>query len=256
VLPPGNRIFVWTIPRSISTAFERAFLQRTDVEIDHEPFTGPYYFGPEKRSRRYAAQPPNAEQSYEAVARHLLRPLEPGKSLFIKDMAYAFDDSRVPADFLSHFQHTFLIRDPRRAIPSLYRISLDTARTGWDHFDPAEVGYAQLDTLARWVEERQPRPLIVVDSERLLARPEETLRAFCQAVGLPFDDRMMSWEPGPVEKWKTWAGWHDDAMRSRGFAPVIQSAPPNHDEAALPIAVRQCIEDAWPVYQRLRSIAL
>lgn len=251
-----DRIFLWSIPRSISTAFERAFLQRSDVEIEHEPFTSPYYFGPERKSGRYAARPPEPEQSYGAVAAHLLRPLGPGKRLFVKDMAYAFDEDRGPADFLARFQHTFLIRDPRRAVPSLYKMSLDTARTGWDHFDPEEAGYSQLDALARRVEARFQQPLIVVDADTLLARPEETLRAYCQAVGLLFEPRMMSWEPGPVDAWKTWAGWHDDAARSSGFSVVTGRRAPLHDEAAWPDVVRRSVDEAWPIYERLRSLAV
>jgi hypothetical protein len=251
-----QRIFLWTVPRSISTAVERSFLQRTDVEVEHEPFTGPYYFGPERKSRRYASQAPQPEQSYLAVARQLLKPLELDKSLFIKDMAYALDRNLVPDGFLSHFQHTFLIRDPRRTVPSLYRMSLDTALTGWDHFDPVEVGYLQLDALARWVEQHRKQPLIVVDADRLLARPAETLRAYCQALGLPFDARMMSWEPGPVEKWQTWAGWHDDAMRSHGFSASGERAALLPDESAWPEAVRASVREAMPCYERLRALAL
>ena len=33
-------------------------------------------------------------------------------------------------------QHTFLIRDPAKAVASLYRASTNPKLTGWDYFDP------------------------------------------------------------------------------------------------------------------------
>jgi hypothetical protein len=34
------------VPRSISTAFERVFVERDDFEVLHEPFSDAYYYGP------------------------------------------------------------------------------------------------------------------------------------------------------------------------------------------------------------------
>jgi hypothetical protein len=41
-------VFLWSHVRSISTAFERAFMQRQDYVSFHEPFGEPAYFGPER----------------------------------------------------------------------------------------------------------------------------------------------------------------------------------------------------------------
>lgn len=251
----GDRIFLWTNPRSVSTAFERAFLQREDVEVEHEPFTGPYYFGPERTSDRYLSSDPEPHQTYGVVAAGLLRPLGQGKRLFIKDMAYALDRDRLPPGFLSRFQHTFLIRHPRLAVQSLYRMSVNTAQTGWDHFDPDEAGYTQLDALVRWVTEDLGQPVTVVDASTLVARPEATLRAYCAAVGLPFDQRMLSWEPGPISSFDTWAGWHDEVLRSTGFSPGIAGRDADgDDETALPDIVLRTIDKAMPIYDRLRAM--
>jgi hypothetical protein len=43
-------------------------MQHDDVEVVHEPFSGPYYHGPERPSRRYASLPPEADQTVSAVA--------------------------------------------------------------------------------------------------------------------------------------------------------------------------------------------
>ncbi|CAF4580342.1 unnamed protein product [Rotaria sp. Silwood1] len=41
-------VFLWSHVRSVSTTFERAFIQRKDYVTFHEPFGDPCYFGPER----------------------------------------------------------------------------------------------------------------------------------------------------------------------------------------------------------------
>ena len=43
-----NRVILWTAPRCMSTAFERAIIERGDCHILHEPFCQPYYWGNEE----------------------------------------------------------------------------------------------------------------------------------------------------------------------------------------------------------------
>ena len=42
---------------------------------------------------------------------------------------------------------------------------------------------------------------VVVDADDLLADPPAVMRAYCDAVGLPFSPSMLSWNPGPVDAW-------------------------------------------------------
>ena len=43
-------IFLWTHPRSVSSALERVMLQRGDLETLHEPFIYLYYLGDARKS--------------------------------------------------------------------------------------------------------------------------------------------------------------------------------------------------------------
>ncbi len=45
--------FLWTVPRSVSTSFERMMMERGDHVVFDEPFSRSYYFGPDRRSARY-----------------------------------------------------------------------------------------------------------------------------------------------------------------------------------------------------------
>jgi hypothetical protein len=54
---------LWAVPRSISTAFERVFVERDDFEVLHEPFSASYYYGEDRPSDRFADAEPKAEYS-------------------------------------------------------------------------------------------------------------------------------------------------------------------------------------------------
>ena len=64
-----KRLFLWAVPRSISTAFFRAMMHRQRTKVLLEPFSRAYYYGPERQSKRYADQPVQPADSYEAVMR-------------------------------------------------------------------------------------------------------------------------------------------------------------------------------------------
>src|SRR3712207_69410 len=103
-------IALWAVPRSLSTAFERVFVERDDLEVLHEPFSAAYYHGPDRLSYRYADEEPDPESSYENVLAEVFRPRE--KRLFLKDMPYQAKGVMGP-EFISRFVNTFIIRDPK-----------------------------------------------------------------------------------------------------------------------------------------------
>lgn len=244
-------LFLWTVPRAVSTAFERAFMQRADTQVLHEPFTAAYYYGPGRRSARYEDEAVRPGSSYAAVRAQVLGPSEQPLR-FVKDMAYCVDGA-LELDELGapgEVRHSFLIRHPARTVPSLHRMSLDTARTGWTYFDPTEIGYAALLGLYRALEARGERP-VVVDADRLLAEPEGTMQAYCEAHGLDFELSMLRWEPGEVEAWKAWKGWHDHAEQSAGLQRRAPRPLPALGSELLPH-----VNTALPAYEALLAHAL
>ncbi|KAI9838104.1 MAG: hypothetical protein M1819_006260 [Sarea resinae] len=135
----------------------------------------------------------------------------------------------IPTEILKQFQFTFLIRHPRRSIPSYYRCTvppLDEV-TGFYNFMPSEAGYDELRRVFDYLRSigqvgpevagrqqqleeskavtngdtagnhagtnEQAIPITVVDADRLLDNPEGTIRAYCAAVGLPFSPSMLKW---------------------------------------------------------------
>ena len=62
-------ILLWTVPRSVSTSFERMISARGDHVVFDEPFSRSYYYGPDRRSARYTETLPDssAEQVLESI---------------------------------------------------------------------------------------------------------------------------------------------------------------------------------------------
>ena len=52
--------FLWTVPRSVSTSFERMMSERGDHTVLDEPFSRSYYFGPDRRSPRFTETLPQS----------------------------------------------------------------------------------------------------------------------------------------------------------------------------------------------------
>lgn len=232
-----RRIALWAVPRSVSTAFERVFIERDDAEVLHEPFSHAYYHGPERQSDRFEAVGPQPEHAYEAVKAEALAPRDM-PILFIKDMAYQARPIEDPR-FFAEFTNTFLIREPEEALLSLHRM--------WPDFTLEEAGYAPQAQLFELVTDTLAQPAVVVDATDLRREPERTMAAYCAAVGIEHREDALSWEAGAVPEWQSWAEWHRDAAQSSGILP------PAPDGAAeqLPARVQAMVEMCRPHYQRL-----
>ena len=178
----GKPVALWAVPRSVSTAFERAFLERGDFKVFHEPFSASYYYSTERRSDRYANKEPKEEYDRENVLARILEPRE--KRVFFKDMAY-HTANFMNRDFASKFTNTFIIRDPTPVISSLNRF--------WADFTLEETGYEQLYRLFGLAVENGEEPAIV-DASDLLGNPEATVAAYCAKLDIPFMSEALSWE--------------------------------------------------------------
>lgn len=254
-----NRIILWTAPRCVSTAFERSIMTLKNSKIFHEPYSKAYYFGPEKQSPRYASQETNHQATYRSISKMLQKEYDGRDFLFSKEMAYCVENKMhiFTEEGFKNFQHSFLIRHPLKAIYSLFKASTNPKLTGWDYFDPAEAGFRQMLELYEFVDRNIHRNPVVVDADDLLDYPNEILQSYCEAVGLEYEENMTSWEPGPVPEWDTWAGWHEDALKSSGFKPRVKKnrsrACTAFDVEDLPPEVAAVVEKCMPHYEALAA---
>ena len=130
----------------------------------------------------------------------------------------------IPLDVLKRFQFTFLIRHPRRSVPSYWRCTIPPLNevSGWDYFEPNEMGY---DELVRFFDYGVKQGLIdkqhltVVDADDLLDHPEEVIRQFCERTGIDFKKSMLVWDDDDQqhaeEQFSKWNGFHSDVLGTR-----------------------------------------
>ena len=238
-----NILFLWATPRSTSTAFEWMMRQRGDFACYHEPFNELYYYGEDRRSQRDAAVAARPGHTYAAVWDEILQRSETEK-VFIKDFAYSvwhlLDD-----EFLAACDHSFLVRDPKRVIPALNH--------HWPDFTEEEVGFDSLAKLYERLQQRDGTPPPLIESSDLLADPDRTTRAYCEAVGIPFIEEALSWEAGE-RKEVSWYGegtgpWHDNLRQSTGIKPQASKYPPIEENDELMRIYQRCA----PQYEALRA---
>lgn len=129
----------------------------------------------------------------------------------------------MPLETLKRFHFTFLIRHPRRSIPSFYRCTVPplVEKTAYTPFMPCEAGYKELvqlfDFLVRHGIVDKGR-VTVVDADDLLDHPEQMIRQFCDRTGIDFEPGMLVWDEADGEHaarlFAKWNGWHDDVLDS------------------------------------------
>lgn len=230
-------VALWCVPRSISTAFERVFVERDDFEVLHEPFSAAYYYSEDRLSERFADEA-KAENSYKNILEDVLKPRE--KRVFLKDMAYHAKPLIGP-DLTSHFVNTFIIRDPKYVLVSMYKM--------WPDFTFEEAGYEELYRLFRVAEDAGQEP-IVVDAMTFSENPVAVLSTYCERARIPFREDDLTWQPREVRRWENWEGWHEEAQKSTGIKRAERRDP------VLPPELEEMYERCLPAYYDLAAHAI
>ena len=64
---------------------------------------------------------------------------------------------------------------------------------------------------------------------------------------------MLSWKPGHAPDWESWNGWHENVLKSSGFAKQTEEKVKNcEDLTKLPISVQECVKENMPYYLALK----
>jgi hypothetical protein len=232
-------IALWAVPRSISTAFERVFVERDDFEVFHEPFGDSYYYSEERLSARYSDVEPKAEYNYQNILARIFEPHE--KRVFVKDMAYHVKPL-IDREFVSRFANTFIVRDPKYVISSLYQM--------WPDFTLEETGFEQLYHLFRYATEEYPENVVVIDAMTFTENPGGVLAAYCERLDIPFRPDSLSWESADVPDWERWDEWHEKAQQSTSIERAKRKDP------TLPEELQEAYDYCLPYYYQLAAKAI
>ena len=235
-------VALWAVPRSTSTAFEWMMRQRGDLECLHEPFGEAWYQGEDPLWPRFTqGEKTTPGLSIESVWDSIQKTAE-SSPVFIKDFPH-YINHMWDADFLQHFTHAFLIRDPAKTITSMYN--------KWPDFDELEVGFPEQRALFDLLTALNGSPPPVIDSDDLLENPPAITESFCKAVGIPFMAHALTWEAGgdPSEhSWWDGGSFHANLAKSTGL--TVQKRK-YIEIAEAPERVRRVHRRMLPHYRRL-----
>lgn len=209
---------MWSGPRNISTAMMRSWGSRPDCAVSDEPLYGHYlsWLPPHRRAEHPAADEVIAAMDcdWQSVAATLTGPVPGGRPIWYqKHMAHHLTPG-MDLGWVEGLTNCFLIRDPAAMIASFIKVIPNPT--------PADLGLPQQVALFKRIRAATGRTPPVVDSADVLRDPRGTLSELCAAVGVPFCDAMLAWNPGTRPEDGVWAPhWYSGVYESTGFGPFV-----------------------------------
>jgi hypothetical protein len=229
---------MWAHPRSLSTAFLRMMIARGDLTVVHEPLVTLVDEGevplPSPDGGTFLARTVG-----EVLAQ--LRRLAVQRPVFFKDtLEYRYQYLFDHPDEIAGITHTFIVRDPGKAISSHYAMKPTVTCP--------EIGYEHQYDLLQLARAHSTHTPVVIEAERLLAEPSTVIDGYCAAVGLPFLPHALSWQPEDRTEWQRTRKWHLAAIDSSGFAAPANDYPSTIDNNPV---LRSFYDYHFPFYQRI-----
>jgi hypothetical protein len=232
------KIAMWSGPRNLSTAMMRSFGSRADTVVSDEPFYGCFL-------NTTRADHPMREETiaamdcdWRSVIDTLRGDTPDGKPVWYQKHMWHHMVGPIGHDDFEGFTHAFLIREPERMIASYLRKRESAAFENFALDRQAEFFDREADRLGH----TPP----VIDAEDVLASPQTVLSKLCDALVIPWDPAMLSWQAGRRTTDGVWADhWYRSVQASTGFAP------PERDRVDLPDGPRRLAERCRPYYARL-----
>jgi hypothetical protein len=211
--PSPVRLAMWSGPRNISTALMRAWGNRADTFVVDEPLYAYYLKASGKNHPGAEEVIATGETDWRKVVSHLTRePLPAGKRIFFQKHMTHHVLAQMERKWIVDLTNCFLIRDPREVILSYIKKNPEPALE--------DLGFVQQCEIFNFVRARTQSIPPVVDARDVLENPARILRLLCEAIGVEFDQAMLSWSPGLRASDGIWAKhWYPEVARSTSFRP-------------------------------------
>lgn len=202
-------IILWSHPRSRSTALERAFIEREDCYVIHEPLSMSKYknIDEDKVLEDLLNLPDSIDNrvlagvTYKGLSQ---------KYVVIKDFPY--HSMRAVKELLkTNYLHVFLLRDPYETILSWQKIN--------PFFEEYELGYMELLETINLAKLNGFQGISIIKSSDMVSNTEEVIRKLCSDIDIPYKEEMCNWKKRKkINSWSTWGRYHLTAISSKGFA--------------------------------------
>ena len=234
-------LMMWAHPRSLSTAFERMMMERSDFLVFHEPFCTLYDTG--RVTLRGVRGAETTLTDYDELI-DFIGVASAGARVFIKETCeYHYAQVLAREEFLRAATHTFIIREPRKTISSHFKMNPNVTRD--------EIGYGHLWELHTRLAELGVAVRAVVDADRMLVDTEDVVSEYCRRVGIEFQPAALSWNPMMPHDWERTALWHADAISSAGIREIERNYDATVDTDD---RLRSFYDWHLPIYQKLKAL--
>lgn len=234
------RLAMWSGPRNISTAMMRSFENRSDSFVCDEPLYAHYLavtHKPHPGSTQIIAA---GQTDWRPVVAGLLGPIPAGKQLYYQKHMTHHLLPEIDREWLDQLTNCFLIRPPREVLASYAKVV--------EAPELADTGFPQQAEIFRRVCAAQGTAPPVLDAADVLRDPRRALGQLCDAIGIDFQESMLSWPPGPRATDGSWAPfWYGEVEKSTGFRPY----QPKQITLSAPLA--QLAAECQPFYDELYS---
>jgi hypothetical protein len=232
------RIAMWSGPRNISTALMRSWGNRPDTAVIDEPLYAHYLL-------KTGLDHPGAdeviahhENDWRKVVELLVGDVPGGKAIFYQKQMTHHLLPEIDREWLAQLTNAFLIREPREMLTSLIKTIPEPTL--------ADTGLPQQSEVFEWVRRQSGSVPPVIDARDVLEDPRGLLMRLCAALGVTFDEAMLSWPAGRRSTDGIWAKhWYANVERSTTFGPY---QPKNE---TLPERFRGLLQDCIDHYEAL-----
>ncbi|MDX1944681.1 MAG: hypothetical protein SFU86_04675 [Pirellulaceae bacterium] len=232
------RLAMWSGPRNISTALMRAWGNRRDTVVCDEPLYAYYLHASGKPHPGAAEIIAAGTTDWREAVRGLTGAIPDGKAIFYQKHMTHHLLPAISREWLGEVTSCFLIRHPREMLTSYVKIVESPTL--------ADTGFPQQTEIFDWVRRRLGVTAPVIDSADVLDDPRRLLNLLCEALGVPFDEAMLSWPSGPRPTDGVWARhWYGEVERSTGFRPYRPKSDP------VPAALGDLYEECLAHYELL-----
>ena len=232
------RIAMWSGPRNISTALMRSWGNRLDTLVIDEPFYAYYLKTTDKAHPGAEEVIANGETDWRKVVERLTGPIPDGKRILYQKQMTHHLLPEIDREWIVNLTNCFLIRDPRDVILSYIKKNPDPTLEDLGFVQQAEI----FDFVFNQIDSVPP----VVDAKDVLQNPARMLRLFCDAIGVEFDEAMLSWPLGLRDTDGVWAKhWYAEVAKTTSFQPYR----PRHHE--VPENLRELYERCQDCYEKL-----
>jgi len=235
---------MWSGPRNISTAMMRSWGNRVDTAVIDEPFYAYYLRATGKKHPGADEVMAGGETDWRNVVDQVTGSVPNGKKTFFQKQMTHHLLPEVDRHWLSAVTNCFLIRDPAEVITSYIK------KNDVD-LELEDLGFVQQAEIFNWVSQNTKQEAPVIDARDVRQNPKRMLEMLCEAIGVEFDEAMLSWPPGLRETDGVWAThWYSEVARSTSFQPYRPKNEP------VPERMREIHERCRECYDRLYACRL